>query len=346
MTLGRVCFRLLASGLASSGMGCGASEPPVTEHRVAVFDDTIAVRLVGAGPDTLVVLHGGPVLGTAYLEHALRPLAREHALLVFALRGSPERRTDPDIASQASDLEAVRSHFLLKRLALVAHDYGAAVAVHYVLAHPEVVDRIVLLGPLYPRQGYTYDLSRVALDSARTAEFWRALAAGWDTLASAPACERFWGYWLSPAAVTAPRTVHHVAPDICRGQAAYRDGERMQRTAIRSLGHWDWRDSLSLVAARTLVVTGTECTRGCATADSVRAAILRHGQATWAAHLPQGLYLEVEGDPQLPWVGTVDLSGSITAFLAGERPEGALQLASPPATPTPARLEPTPERSQ
>src|SRR5215203_431899 len=42
----------------------------------------------GGGPDTVVVLHGGPGLNLEGLRPDLKPLARRHTLLYFDQRGS------------------------------------------------------------------------------------------------------------------------------------------------------------------------------------------------------------------------------------------------------------------
>lgn len=65
-------------------------------------------RMEGQGPDTIVVLHGGPGFSLEGLRPDLRPLARHHTLLYFDQRGSgrsemPDtslaRAIDPRLAS-------------------------------------------------------------------------------------------------------------------------------------------------------------------------------------------------------------------------------------------------------
>lgn len=48
----------------------------------------LSYRVDGSGPDTVVVLHGGPGLNLEGLRPDLRPLARRHTLLYFDQRGS------------------------------------------------------------------------------------------------------------------------------------------------------------------------------------------------------------------------------------------------------------------
>lgn len=88
-------------------------------------------RISAGGPDTVVVIHGGPALGLEYLAPDLEPLTREFALLAYDQRGSgrstvPTEDRDLGLEHHVADLEALRRHFGLRRLTLIGHSWGGS----------------------------------------------------------------------------------------------------------------------------------------------------------------------------------------------------------------------------
>jgi proline iminopeptidase len=118
------------------------------------FDSPDGTRLVhhgtgGARP--LICVPGGPMEASAYLGD-LGGLTTQHSLVLLDLRGTGSSAIPADPASyrcdrQVQDIEALRAHLGLERIDLLAHSAGAAVAVLYAAAHPERVDRLVLINP-------------------------------------------------------------------------------------------------------------------------------------------------------------------------------------------------------
>jgi proline iminopeptidase len=119
-------------------------------------------QVAGTGPDTTVVLHGGPGLSMGYLVNNWDRLAAGRTVIYYDQRGGghsdlldllallPAFAGDPNpptAADMVADLEAVRMHFGLERLRLVGHSWGAMLAVLYALEHPGRVDRMVLANP-------------------------------------------------------------------------------------------------------------------------------------------------------------------------------------------------------
>src|SRR5215470_106130 len=116
------------------------STTPVTpiarpaEGTIAADGATLYYRMVGSGPDLLVVIHGGPGMDMGYLRADLAPLAERHTLLFYDQRGGGRSQLLPDDAAlytmqrHAADLEALRVHFGLERMTLLAHSFGPAIA--------------------------------------------------------------------------------------------------------------------------------------------------------------------------------------------------------------------------
>jgi pimeloyl-ACP methyl ester carboxylesterase len=115
---------------------------------------TFHVQELGSGPPA-VLIHGLLLGNLASWYLTLAPaLARSHRLLLYDLRGHglserPDRGYD--LASMASDLEALSDAFDAKPLVLVGHSYGALIALRFALDRPERVHRLVLVeAPLPP----------------------------------------------------------------------------------------------------------------------------------------------------------------------------------------------------
>ncbi len=55
-----------------------------------------------------------------------------------------------------TDIETIRRHFGVERMALMGYSYLGKIAVLYALEHPERVERIVQFGPVGPSFGTEY----------------------------------------------------------------------------------------------------------------------------------------------------------------------------------------------
>ncbi|GGX07631.1 alpha/beta fold hydrolase [Streptomyces chryseus] len=93
----------------------------------------------------VILCHGGPGLWDT-LDDVARLLAdRGAAVHRWDQRGCgrSERRGPYSVARSVADLDAVRRHFGLDAVTLLGHSWGARLALHYTLAHPERVTRLV-----------------------------------------------------------------------------------------------------------------------------------------------------------------------------------------------------------
>jgi proline iminopeptidase len=130
-----------------------------SEGRAPGANAALFYRFIGTGSDVLVVIHGGPGMDMGYMVPDFQPLAERHQLLFYDQRGGGRSELLPDdaalytMACHVADLEALRHHFGLERLTLVAHSFGPAIAASYAMAHPDRVARMVFIGPVPPRAG-------------------------------------------------------------------------------------------------------------------------------------------------------------------------------------------------
>jgi proline iminopeptidase len=307
--------------------GCGTPTVPISEGVLPVSGgDELWYRIYGAGPDTLVFLHGGPALSSRYLEQAFAPLARRgRTLLFFDARGrgrSPvvhaldSLRLDVDVA----DLDAVRRHFGLGAMTLVGHQWGTAVLLKYWLRYPAQVKRAVLLTPFPHKGDFVWELQYLPNDSAAHRRHGAARAAGRDTADPAGYCRAFWGFAFSPVEEVRPAVVRRLAPVVCDASPdRLRQREAIQHRLYLTFGTWDWRDSIRSLRVPTLVVAGAG------------EPALVAGARAWAGRLPKARLLVVGQTPLFPWLEAGPaIRDAIDEFTGGAWPAAGLVVSAPP----------------
>ena len=272
-------------------------------------------RTMGAGRDTIVVLHGGPGFSMDYLAADLAPLAARHVLLFYDQRGAGRSTLVSDSAALdaqrfAEDLEAVRRHFGIERLTLLGHSWGPAVAALYAARYPERVGRLIIVdavpttaaqfAPVFERMDARRDsATRTRVDVLRAAK----LADPGD----AAACRAYYAVWFLPAFADGA-ALRRSRGDFCAGsrEALANKVRNVDRYTLQSLGAWDWRPALRGVRAPTLVIHGTE--------DFIPVATARD----WARTLPNGRLLLLDGVGHFPYLEAPDrFFAAVEAFLDG-----------------------------
>ena len=121
------------------------------EGAVDVPGARLFVRELGAGPP-LVVLHGGPDFDHHYMLPEMDRLAGAFRLIYYDQRGRGRSTGgaapgEVTLTSELDDLDHVRRHLRLERLALLGHSWGALLAMEYAASAPERVGHLVLLNP-------------------------------------------------------------------------------------------------------------------------------------------------------------------------------------------------------
>lgn len=105
----------------------------------------------GAGPDTLVFLHGGFGAEHSALLDAFLYLAKNHHLVFYDQRGSLRSYCPDSLISlndHVQDLERLRKALRTPRLNLIGHSMGTLLAMHYLQAYPARVNRLVMVGAI------------------------------------------------------------------------------------------------------------------------------------------------------------------------------------------------------
>jgi proline iminopeptidase len=282
-------------------------------------------RLLGAGRDTVVVVHGGPGFTMDYFVDDLAPMAQRHTLLFYDQRGTGRSSLVADSAGLdaqrfVDDLEALRAHLGLGRLTILGHSWGAAVAALYALRFPDHVGQLIIVaGVPTTKQQLVADFKRLEArrDPVTNRKMAEWMAARVANPGDTEACRAYYMLWFVPFFADSS-DLSRSKGDFCAGTAESRRNKiaAVDRFTAASLGDWDWRPALRAVTARTLIVRGT--------------ADVLSGERDWAASLPNSRFLLLERVGHFPYLEAPDrFYPAIDAFLAGGWPDRALSGSSP-----------------
>ena len=265
----------------------------------------IAFHLVGSG-EPVICLAGGPMLDSVYLGD-LGGLAEGRQLVRLDFRGTGASGTPADPGTfrcdrLVDDVEALRAHLGLARIALLGHSAGANVAVRYAERYPERVAKLALITPSTMAVGIeTSQEVREAVVRLRAHEPWfAAAAAGWAKIKAGTATEADWAA-CTPLA-------HGRWDDVAKAMEAAAAARRNDEAAavFRSAGAFDpaaTRTGLAALGAPVLLVAGEVDWAACPAVvaevaglfeDATFAVVAGAGHYPWVDD-PAGFVAEVEG---------------------------------------------------
>lgn len=117
-------------------------------------DLDILVKELGAGHDTVIVVHGGFGANHAYMLDAIRGLEAEFHFVFYDQRGSllsPTKKENLTFEKNVDDLYALIKALKLSRANLFCHSMGTLVGMEFTKQHPELVNHLVLAGTILPK---------------------------------------------------------------------------------------------------------------------------------------------------------------------------------------------------
>ena len=176
---------LRGSRTAAARLGAGtavawalAAGAPAATPGQAVHADSGYVRV--EGPPVLV-LHGGPSIGSGYLIEGFAGLSRDHRVILFDQRGigwstGAEDSTRLTVSRTLDDIDAVRETLVGGSVHLVGHSWGGLLALSYAIDRPGAVRSLVLVDPTEPGSRYARQrdtnlaAATTAVDSAELAD--------------------------------------------------------------------------------------------------------------------------------------------------------------------------------
>jgi proline iminopeptidase len=254
----------------------------------------------------------------------VRPLARNRTVIFYDQRGGGRSTLPADTSLLharyfVEDLEAVRRHFELERMNLLAHSFGAVLAARYAENYPERVARMIFVGSIGPTR---VEAARAARESSKqmdsttrrrmsetlvpllegTAEDAVAVCREYERLLDSMAVARDRaGQWQGSTCDAPPEAVQYYY-------------QYTAQTTPTMFGAWDFTESFRRVRAPLLVIYGAYAEEP-----------VRVQQRAWATAAANGRVLVV------PDAGKGALSDrpelvfpAIAMFLEGQWPDGAV----------------------
>lgn len=324
-------MRFLAAAIAVLILACTSTDthvaaPSVGRDGYLVTDDGVRLyyRLVGAGKNIVIVVHGGPGLDHTYMVPTIERLAREHTLVFYDQRGGGRSDAVPDVARltyahHVSDLETLRRHLGVPTVALLAHSMGAMVVASYARDYPDQISRLVLIGAPAPVSGQAHlDFWSVVQARLRervdvaTLERLKPLydPKRWEEAEDPVAICREYYRLLMPAYTANPNAWQELRMDACGAPPeAVRNQRRVTRLILSTLKDFDFRPALTRVTAPTLIVHGTH--------EPIPVEV----PWTWARALPNARVLLVPRSGHFPQNEQAEtFLAAVGEFLAGNWP--------------------------
>jgi proline iminopeptidase len=252
----RVAVALLALAVGAGG----AAAQRARQGLLSLETARLFYEVVGEG-EPIIVVHGGPGLDHAYLQPGLDALATRNTLVYYDQRGTGRSVANLDSAAInvetfVEDIDALRQALGHERVTLLAHSWGALLALEYATRHAAATRALILMNPVEPGARFR-DQQEERQRRARTAE-------DSTELATLTATEGF--------AARDPATVSQVYRVLYRqtlrdrtrideieldlAESTAENGPEVARLLGASVGVVDWWDRLPAIEVPTLVLHG------------------------------------------------------------------------------------------
>ena len=324
LTLGLLLLAGCRSDSASTGsLGVATREALKTREGDLPGADGMRLhyQLEGTGPEVLVFVQGGPGGDLREESPDFEVLAKGRTVIYYDHRGGgrstlPEDASLLTIDALVEDLEAVRRHFGLEQMDVVAFSFGPIIAGRYAAKYPERVRRLLLVGSVGPRRvPYSEQYGRALFGLATEPQRRRMveLFQQWETAEDPIAlCREYWSI-TGPLLMSAEGRARKRSQSCMGTPESVRYGlTKTSPRVIASLGDRDLRQELGRVKATTLVIHGE--------GDLFPL----EGAREWAASIPGARLLAIPQAGHAPHLERPDVfEPAVEAFLAGQWPEGA-----------------------
>ena len=302
-----------------------AVDPPREGYVTVENGIRLFYRIEGSGPETLVVVHGGPGFSLESVRADFAPFARNRRVIYYDQRGNGRSTLIDDPAALAvprhiADLEAIRRHFRLRKMTLLGNSWGGLLISAYAAAHPDRIERLVLDSPAPPTA------AQHQLMTTRMTERARRLFsqeerdhvqdnANWLEASDPIAACGIFARYILKLYMFDPAAPVSIRGNLCAGPPeVVRRSLWVNQMIWRTYGDYDLRPAVRRVTAPVFIIHGA--------ADIVPP----EGARDWAASFPNARLLMLQRSGHLIQVEQPDIFfPAIETFLAGRWPEEARQ---------------------
>lgn len=149
-------YFLIFGFILNSSRACGETnytQEKIQEKFIQAGETKLFCRWIGNG-NPLIVLHGGAgYLTQDYLLPHMTRLAKDNLVVFYDQRGLGRSTCDitPEqinLKIYIEDIETVRRFLGVKKMSILGHSWGSFLGLHYALAHPESIDKLILLSSM------------------------------------------------------------------------------------------------------------------------------------------------------------------------------------------------------
>ncbi len=121
-----------------------AQTPRVTSGRVEISGGKLYYEMAGRGP-SVVLIHGG-LADSRMWDDQFKAFAKHYRVMRYDLRGFGKSDFSMGPLSHVEDLAGLLRHLRITKATLIGLSLGGMVATDLALAHPQMVERLVLVG--------------------------------------------------------------------------------------------------------------------------------------------------------------------------------------------------------
>jgi proline iminopeptidase len=314
--------------LVSLALGCASPAWSQAREGFITADDgtKLFYKIEGSGPQSLIVVHGGPGFSLESVRADFGRLARGRTVIYYDQRGNGRSDLVDDDSRLAlkhhiADLDAVRRHFGLEKLTLLGNSWGGLLISAYAAAHPERIERLILDASAAPDIAQlnetTDEMDKRVEERLSPSEFRRLVDVAdpksWLTAKDPVAACRTLAVAIFRAYAFDWRRLPSSRGSLCEGPTdVLRRRLVVNQTIVQSLGAYDLRPAVRDVTAPALVMHGV------ADVIPVRAA------KDWAESFPNGRLLLMQRSGHLMHLEQPDIFfEAIEKFLTGDWPSEA-----------------------
>jgi proline iminopeptidase len=277
---------------------------------------SLYLQVVGLGPQTVVIPNG------MYFRDDFDRLSDGRTLAFFDLRnrGLSETVSDPlklkrGVFNDVDDLEAIRGHLGISKIAVIGHSYVGLVAVLYAMRHPAHVTRVVQISSSPPFAGKKYP-AHLTTDDGVVEEALGKLAELQKDRSSQSAVEFCKKMWSVLRTIYVANPVDAVKIDWGRCDLANERGgmKYFNEFIVPSMQALELApQDFAKVVAPVLILHGK------------RDRSAPHGGAReWSLLLPDARLVSLEHVAHAPWIeAPAKVFGDIQTFLDGSWPHDA-----------------------
>jgi 3-oxoadipate enol-lactonase len=147
-------LNLAFATLALPTLAFAAADEPASGHFVEVENGKIYYEECGTGPDAVVLIHDG-IAHSAVWDGVWPSFCKQFHMVRYDRRGYGRSPAATTWYYETDDLYTLLRHLKIGRAFLVGSSHGGELTIDFTLAHPKLVEGMVLVGAVVSGYGFS-----------------------------------------------------------------------------------------------------------------------------------------------------------------------------------------------